>query len=73
MKRPALTSVFAALAVACTLTACTAGGNPAKAGMPTHQDGPVALDPDLRDDLLTDAVDENDLNAETTEHGNIDE
>lgn len=73
MKKPALTSVFAALAVAGTLTACTAGGNPAVAGMPTHQDGPVAWDPDLRDDLLTDAAEAERLAAKTRGGRNLSE
>ncbi|HIJ63132.1 MAG TPA: hypothetical protein HPQ04_10620 [Rhodospirillaceae bacterium] len=58
-----MTSVLATLVIAGALAACAATGKPAVAGMPTHQDEPAAWDPEVRDDLLTEAAEASRLAA----------
>ena len=73
MKKPDLTAVLAALAIACSLAACEATGTPVEAGMAPHQEGPVAWDADFRDGLLADAVEADSLSAKTRSGHNLSE
>jgi len=70
MKKPNLTAVLAALAVACSLAACEA---PAVAGMAPHQEGPVAWAADFREGLLADAAEADTLSAKTRAGHNLSE